>query len=138
MIISTWNVHGLTPAKSHDVLSLVRSSDLVCLIETWKAVNSTAEWHSERAIAPPVRGVNRKGGGMAILYEKSGSFKLVSTHAEPVFQFAHGIANDTPILAAYVAQRIPREDLQRFLQLASACLRVPGLLIGDLNARHNQ
>lgn len=70
MILATWNVTGLTPEKSHDVLSLVRSSDLVCLNETWKAVNSTDEWHSKSVIASPVLGVNRKGGGVATLYKK--------------------------------------------------------------------
>lgn len=138
MLISTWNVRGYTLAKIQPIQSLMRSSDFVCLTETWSRVPDTDHWNSCTAIPPLVNGRPRTSGGVAILYKKQGSFKPISTYAEAQFQLVHGVADGVPILGAYIVPRIPKAELGRILEIASRCLRGPGILVGDLNSRHHQ
>lgn len=133
MLISTWNVRGHTRDKDNFILGLVRSSDFVCLTETWSTININDHWESVNASAPGSR-----GGGVSILYKTGSSFKVIATHAEQRFQLIHGVADGIPILGAYLTPRLPKQELQRVLATAARCMRGLGILVGDLNGRHNK
>lgn len=76
--------------------------------------------------------------GVSIICKQNSSFKLFTKYAEQTFQIIHGVAHGFPVMGAYFAPRIPRADLHRVPALAAKCLQGPGILMGDLNARHTQ
>lgn len=137
MIISTWNIRGFTPANKKPIVGLLRTSDILCLTETWSQLEETAHWYACSSIAPQVNERNRKGGVVSILYKRREAFKPIATYSDPLFQLVHGIQEGIPILGAYLAPHIPKADMHRVLELASRFLQGPGVLVGDLNSRHN-
>lgn len=75
---------------------------------------------------------------VSILVRKDRDFKLTATYWAARFQLIHEVAAGVPLLEAYVAPLVPKVEFQRMLQIASRCLQGPGVLVGDLNSRHNQ
>lgn len=136
MNIITWNASGYTRAKTEFLASLVRRATLVCITETYNIIPNTDDWHSICVQAPPTTGRHRRGGGVAILHSGESVIRRVSTHSEPKFQLISATVNGVPVVAAYVSPETPRPTYDRFLQIVTKALRGPGVLAGDLNARH--
>lgn len=133
----TWNVRSYTQAKHDSVLSLVRSSDLNCLTETWSPIQTTENWNPVSTAAPLHEGASRRRGKVSVLYRRGRSFKLIGEYSES-FHMIHGVINGIPILGTYLTPRIKHGDLDRAVYIAASCLRGPGVLLGHFNAKHRQ
>lgn len=138
MKVATWNVRGYTRPKQDAVLSFVRYSDIVCLTETWSTITYSEHWNAISTGAPPTGRSSRIRGGVSILHRRTTKFRLIAKYADEHFQMIHGVFNGTPVLGAYVVPHIAKPDFSRFLEIAHRCLKGPGVLLGDLNARHAQ
>lgn len=136
MIVTTWNVRGFTAAKGEMAAELTRSSDLTCLTETWRHIEDSEDWNAVNCTAKTEFGEPRRAGGVAILHTESRPFRHIGSYSDKYFQLIHGTINGVPILAAYVTPCTPPQNFRKFLAIASRCLQGPGVLLGDLNARH--
>lgn len=136
MIITTWNVRGFGPDKQRAVRSLIRDADVVCLTDTRTEIPSTSDWFCVNCNPTDEHGRIKRHHGVALLYRSAIQLRRATTYTNVYFQCISGTLRGIPILACYVLPTIPRDEFAQFLQIAHQCLRGPGILVGDLNARH--
>lgn len=136
MKITTWNVRGFGPSKQKAVRNLIREADAVCITETRMEIPSTPDWRSVNCNPIEDHGNVQRHHGVALLYRPSIPLRRATTYSTCHFQCISGTLRGIPILACYVRPTIPRDDFAQLLQIANLCFRGPGILIGDLNARH--
>lgn len=136
MIVTTWNVRGFNSDKERAVRSLIREADVLCLTETRTEVPSTPDWRCVNCNPTDDQGRIKRHHGVALLYRPAIPLRRATTYSNIHFQCISGTLRGIPILACYVRPTIPSEEFAQFLQIAKNCLRGPGILVGDLNARH--
>lgn len=138
MKMATWNVRGYNQAKQKAVLSLVRYSNLVCLTESWSPIPPHSNYTVVNIMCPDSRVQARRRGGVAIIHQGTLPLRLLGTYSEDNFQLIHCTLDGVPVVGAYIAPCTLQPDLDRPLAIAAKWLRGPGVLVGDLNARHTQ
>ena len=115
----------------------MRNSDILCITETWSQEPNLESHTSFTVKAPRTSTRHRLGGGVSVVFPNDQPIKICNHLSDTHFQMISLIVFHTPVVAAYVSPQCPTDTFNRFLSLTNHILRGPGILIGDLNSRHN-
>lgn len=117
--------------------------DVLCIGETWHSGAKETTVHSRHDIElmarPPSTAGGRPAGGVRLL---SGSAHPLRLRASRRTQCTHAIVCSAPagvtIAAAYISPSVDAGELEDFFAWLRPHVRGTSVLLGDLNARHEQ
>lgn len=136
MRVSTWNLRGWTEEKRDAVLSLVETSDVLCLTEVWTGVPDLDNCRVYTELAPSTSNRARRGGGLGIIVPPALESRRMGSVSTLKYQVLAISVSGTPLVCCYLSPTATKADRDGFFFHVTRFAQGASIIAGDFNARH--